>query len=229
MPGETFEQYGGSLDPPVFAEFGQSFEDISSQSTTPSANIPESEAPVYEGVFSGIMQKAEQLDSQVNQLYALIQDYENIYPQIRDNPALLAKWETQYQRLFAAQNVINKAKDAINEVSQWWRDINSATGGNASGTLQGLGLAFAIPWGTVGIVSAAVASLAAVLYAGSIAMREFRRYVLQQENIRRAEQGLPPLADPYPASDTSILGDFGNFAKWGVIAYLIYVFAQRVK
>lgn len=228
MSGETFDQYGGALDSAVFAEFGESFEDLSSQQPTV-INAPANEVPVYEGVFAGVMQKAEQLDAQVNSLYAMVQDYENVYPAIQDNPALLAKWESQYNRLFTAQSIVNKAKDAVNAISQWWRDMNAATGGNAAGTLQGLGLAVAIPWSAIGIVSAAVASLAALLYSGSVTMREFRRYALQQENIRRAAEGLPPLVDPYPATDASILGDIGNLAKWGVIAYLLYVLTERMK
>lgn len=181
----------------------------------------------YSSLADSISAKITAFRAQAQSLYQTVQDYEDAYAAIQDNPALVAKWEANYKRLFAAQRIAANAEDAITAVTSWWNDLTSAFGGS-NGTLGGLGVAIAIPWATIAIITAAGASIGVALYSASVALREFRRYSLQKTNEARAAQGLPPIDDPY-GKETGVFENISGIVKAAAFAFVAYQLLQKVK
>src|SRR5574340_744724 len=131
-----------------------------------------------------------------------------------------AEWQAQYNKVIAAQPTVQAAQNAVNEVSNWWNGIKSYFTGLAG--MAGLGLLPAIPWGTIALITAGTAAIAAVIASANSFIDRMNRKAWNAENIRRSQEGLEPLPSPEPRATSSIFADVSQLGKVAIVGFIVF-------
>lgn len=190
MKGIVYDEMGNAIFNDGNPETPDTVADTSQPTWTSGYDVPSQEARTANGFYETIVEKARALDAQVVKLADIQQKFDAIKPAIVDNAALLADWQSQYDKISTAQSVIDNASSVIAQVQTWWNDV-----GGAVKSALGLGFVIAIPWAAIGVISAAILSIAALVQSCTYSYSKYRQYELQKINIDRANQGLPPIVD----------------------------------
>lgn len=180
------------------------------------------ELSAAQSFYQSISNKAHALDTQIARLSDMQAQYDAVRASIADNAELVADWQANYNKIILANTVIENARSAINQVASWWQTVSNAVGG--ANNLQGLGFIVAIPWGAIGIVSGAVAAVAALVASLGYSLNRYRQYALQQLNAARAAQGLPPISDASPDTSGGFLSSLGGNLGLILGAAIVYFF-----
>lgn len=179
-------------------------------------------APTTEdtGIIAGFRQRFQDavnaLDAKVTELNDVEARLFNVRMQADLDEADAAEWQTQYNKVLAAQSTVQAAQNAVNEVSNWWNGIKSYFG------MSGLGLLPAIPWGTIALITAGTAAIAAVIYSANQFIDRMNIKAWNDENIRRSQEGLDPLPKPETSSGPSLFADISDLGKVAIVGFAVF-------
>lgn len=166
------------------------------------------------------------LDAQVIALDTAETKLYEVYSTAQKNPDDLAAWQTEFNKVNAAKSTIQAAQSAVAEVSGWWQSAKSVVGLSgmrrvAVGALSAL--PFAIPWGSIALITGSAAAIAAVIASANALIDRLNLKAWNDENIRRSQNGLPPLPKP-ETSAQSIFGDLSDLGRTITFAVIAYLF-----
>lgn len=188
-------------------------------------------APTTEdtGIIAGFRQRFQDavnaLDAKVTELNDVEARLFNIRMQADLDEVDAAEWQTQYNKVLAAQSTVQAAQNAVNEVSNWWNGIKSYFTGLAGikmNGMSGLGLLPAIPWGTIALITAGTAAIAAVIYSANQFIDRMNIKAWNDENIRRSQEGLEPLPKPETSSGPSLFADISDLGKVAIVGFAVF-------
>lgn len=133
-----------------------------------------------------------------------------------DDPDTAERWQVEWDKLESAQSNVDNAKAAIAQVNSWWQSAKSAFGLSGVGKSLGL-LQFAIPWGTVAVITAATVALVAVLTSSADLV----------DSLRVATGGAPSVRDTKPGALDKLLGAGTDITKTLIIAAVALLVFSR--
>lgn len=185
---------------------------------------------LLQSFINDFQEKVAQLDAQIAALNEAQTRLDSVHDIAAQNPDDLAAWQSEYNKVNAINTTIQAAQSAVAQISDWWQSVKGVVG--LSGASRGardllhgaLGvLPFAIPWGIVATIAGAVAAIAAVVASVNALIDRLNIKNWNDENIRRSQEGLPPLPKP-EMSGQSVFGDLSDMGRtitFAVIAYLL--------
>lgn len=168
--------------------------------------------------------KAAELDATESALW-------EVQTGISGSAEMMQRWQVEMDKVIQASASVQAVRGTIETVAGWWQNIKSTLGITTNappGTLAGLGVFPAAPWSALAIVAGGAAAIAAVIYSAGSFIREARRYALQQENIVRAEQGLPPLEDIAP-DGSGFFDGAGETLKYAILGAALLLVLPHLK
>src|SRR5574340_671305 len=186
--------------------------DWSQTDTTPSSSDT--------GIIASFQQKFQDAVNALDSKVAELNDTEAALFAVQLQASLdqtdTAEWQAQYDKVLAAQSTVQAAQNAVNEVSNWWNGIKSYFG------MSGLGLLPTIPWGTIALITAGTAAIAAIIASANAFIDRMNIKAWNAENIRRSQEGLDPLPSPEPRSTPSIFADVSELGKVAIIGFVVF-------
>lgn len=132
---------------------------------------------------------------------------------------LQADFQAAADKISAMQASVASVRSTIQTVVGWWSSVKSSLGiaGESGGTLAGLALLPAIPWGAMALIVGGTAAIAGVIYAASLVITRARQYQHQAAVDAAVAAGEPIPPDAYPVAEPGIFDaftGFGNSAIW---------------
>lgn len=132
------------------------------------------------------------------------------------------EWNSEMNKLNAANSTIATVQNAVMEVSSWWNSVKSMFGLAGQKRLGALPLI--VPWGLIATIGAAAGGLALLVSSSGAVIDKLTRKAWSAEQIRRSQAGLEPLPEPVSVNGGGIfdgITDLGKMLIWGFAAYLI--------
>ncbi len=166
-------------------------------------------------------------DAAVDRLKNSATDFMNVYYQFVAIPTeyRMPEWADVKNQADYVQTVISNITAGIDSAYQWANNTFGLSGLSA----MGIAVPLAVPI-TVAAIGAAVSAIMTTygymteqLNKSAIVAR------VAQENIARAEQGLPPI-DPNTIiqQETGIFGDLSNVVKWVAVGAFVFMVAPKL-
>lgn len=167
-----------------------------------------------------------EFDSAVERLKKAATDFMGIYQQFVNIPYQYRtdNWQSVKDRADYVQGVIGSITNAVDSAYRW---AASAFG------LEGLaGLGFALPAAVPITVAAIAAGISTIMVTYGYMTEELNKSALKkrvtEENIARADQGLPPLPEGTYVQDQTMFGNLTTAVKWAAIGGLLIFVAPKV-
>lgn len=187
---------------------------------------------ILDGFRDSFNSAVARFDTQVAALTQAEADLWEVHPGISDNAELMRQWQTEMNKVIAMQETVRAVRDTVSTVSGWWTTAKDALGittTQSGGVLGAIGLMPAIPWASVALVVGGATAIAAVVYSVSQVVRQSRIWILQKENIDRANQGLPPIQDVAPGDQGGLFDGLGDSLKWIIGGAVVLMLVNRTK
>lgn len=177
---------------------------------------------VFENFKNQFFSALQEFDNAVSTLSLRQQQLAAIQSSAVD-AADIAAVQSEYNKISAVNATIQSAQSVVNEISSWIATIRGTFGLNA--IRRGLGVLpmVAIPWGLIGVITAATAAIAGVIYSSGSLIDRLTLKAWNDENIRLSQEGKPPLPRPEMVSGGSLFGELSSMAKVAIFGFAAWV------
>lgn len=159
----------------------------------------------------------------------------NVAPQANKSAEDAAAWQDEMNRIIAMQTTIETVNSSIRSIADFFADAGSFLG--LSGfRAKNLGFALpAVPWATLAVITGGAAAIWVVIDGVIAFVNVMRRKAIDEANLERANQNLPPL--PYPpdlrpgagGGLTDIFGNTAAILKWLTIGGIVMLVLPELK
>lgn len=180
----------------------------------------------YDAAVLEYQNAATALVSAENELWA-------VADQASKNPEDLQEWHTQMNKIIAMQSTMASVESALGSIADFFATAKNWLG--LSGIKTGLGFALpVIPWSTLAVITGGAAAIWVVADGVVSFVNAMRRKAIDDENINRSREGLPPLEYPVDLKTnkggvTETIEAGKDLVKWVTIGAIFFLISDVAK
>lgn len=157
----------------------------------------------------------------------------SVADQASKNPEDAQEWQTQMNKIIAMQSTMASVESALGSIADFFSTARNWLG--LSGVKNKLGFALpAIPWSTLAVITGGAAAIWLVADGVVSFVNAMRRKAIDDENIRRSGEGLPPLEYPQDlkinkSGVTETIEAGKDLVKWITIGAIFFLISDVAK